>query len=74
MFSRYMTKKLNKQVKIYFIKTTLKNLLNIELKNLNKLSIDEINRLILDFKIPINNLDNINNMMTTVDHLGEINN
>ncbi len=74
MFSRYMTKRLNKQVKIYFIKTTLKNLLNIELKNLNKLSIDEIDRLILDFKIPINNLDNINNMMTTVDELSEINN
>jgi|TARA_Y100000114_G_scaffold53634_1_gene48933 hypothetical protein len=69
-----MTKRLNKQVKIYFIKTTLKNLLNIELKNLNKLSIDEIDRLILDFKIPINNLDNINNMMTTVDELSEINN
>lgn len=74
MFSRYMTKRLNKQVKIYFIKTTLKNLLNIELKNLNKLRIDEIDRLILDFKIPINNLDNINNMMTTVDNLSEINN
>ena len=41
--------KLNKQVKIYFIKTTLKNSLNIDLKNLNKKTVEEIDKIIKSF-------------------------
>lgn len=58
--------KINKQVKIYFIKNILKNTLNIDIKNLNKKSVEEIDKLIFDFKIPISDLDTINNMITKI--------
>lgn len=62
-----MTKtKINKQVKIYFIKTTLKNALNIDIKNLNKKSVEEIDKIIFDFKIPISHLILINEMITKI--------
>ncbi len=48
--------KINKQIKIYFIKNTLKNALNIDIKNLNKKSVEEIDKIIFDFKIPIQTL------------------
>ena len=58
--------KLNKQVKIYFIKTTLKNSLNIDLKNLNKKTVEEIDKIIIDFKIPIQQLNIINNIISKI--------
>lgn len=58
--------KLNKQVKIYFIKTTLKNSLNIDLKNLNKKTVEEIDKIIIDFKIPIQQLNIINNIILKI--------
>ena len=58
--------KINKQVKIYFIKNTLKNALNIDIKNLNKKSVEEIDKIIFDFKIPITHLDTINHMITKI--------
>ncbi len=58
--------KINKQVKIYFIKNTLKNALNIDIKNLNKKNVEEIDKIIFDFKIPISHLILINEMITKI--------
>ena len=60
------TNKINKQIKIYFIKTTLKNALNIDIKNLNKKSVEEIDKIIFDFKIPLSHLILINDMITKI--------